>query len=196
MGSKVLLMFTAADLFTFSLAVSSQAQTESELFSFDGTNGAEPFPAMVFDSAGNLYGTTDLGGDISGCSGGGCGTVLKLSRNHSGQWKETVLHSFTLGRGGAYPEGAVALDAAGNIYGTAQYEGDSTACVGGGCGVVYELTPTTHGNYKEIVLHTFSGGTDGGVPQSGLIFDAAGNLYGTTGGGGASKDGIVFEITP
>ncbi len=110
---------------------------------------------------------------------------------------EKVVYNFSGGSDGANPAGALVADKAGNLYGTTS-EGGSSNC-SAGCGVVFELTPPSAagGAWTETVLYRFTGGTDGAAPQSNLIFDAAGNLYGTTGGGGdTSSDGTVFQLTP
>lgn len=149
------------------------------LYSFDGLSGQKPYSGVVRDSAGNLYGTTFSGGDY------GPGTVYRLNlKTHT----QTVLYSFTGGNDGRSPwEGSLVRDAAGNLYGTTLYGGDSTC----GCGTVFKLDPS--GSFT--VLHTFTG-PDGGYIFDGLILDAVGNLYGTATGGGAYNAGVVFEITP
>jgi uncharacterized repeat protein (TIGR03803 family) len=105
--------------------------------------------------------------------------------------QEKVLHSFGNGTDGYYPQAGLIFDAAGNLYGTT---------IGGGTyvgGTVFELTPTAGGGWTETVLHSFNqNGTDGYSPHAGLIFDSAGNLYGTTRWGGTYGDGTVFELTP
>jgi hypothetical protein len=113
--------------------------------------------------------------------------------------KEIVVYSFQGGADGAYSATLLA-DKAGNLYGNA-YQGGGGACQGG-CGAVFELTPpgAAGGAWTETVLYHFMGGNDGSLPRGGLIFDSAGNLYGTTlfGGGGACSDacGTVFELSP
>src|ERR1700733_3454783 len=105
--------------------------------------------------------------------------------------KETVLHHFGSGTDGAAVYGRVISDAAGNLYGTTAFGGTS------GSGIVFELTnPEAPGGWNETVLYTFSGGSDGSHPYGGLIFDSAGNLYGTTFQGGTSNAGTVYELTP
>jgi uncharacterized repeat protein (TIGR03803 family) len=105
--------------------------------------------------------------------------------------KEAVLHNFGTGTDGAAAYGRVISDSAGNLYGTTAFGGMS------GSGVVFELTnPEAPGGWNEAVLYTFSGGSDGSQPYGGLIFDSAGNLYGTTFQGGASNAGTVYELTP
>jgi uncharacterized repeat protein (TIGR03803 family) len=162
---------------------------ESVLHSFkglgDGTNTLAP---LIRDAAGNLYGTASGGGSFQGsCAGSGCGTVFKLAPNG----KLKVLHTFTGGSDGAGALGLV-RDAAGNLLGTASSGGDPDCTVGGvrGCGVVFKLDAED----KLTVLHTFTGGFDGGSPNTGLAQDAAGNLYGATTLGGASGKGVVFKL--
>jgi len=145
-----------------------------------GSDGALPFAGLIADAAGNLYGTTNGGGD------GSNGTVFQLTP--SGDLN--VLHSFTGGSDGTYPEAGLIVDAAGNLYGTTYGGGAS------GQGTVFQLSPSGALN----VLHSFTGGTDGGRPVADLIADAAGNLYGTTALGGANTScpggcGTVFELT-
>jgi len=82
-------------------------------------------------------------------------------------------------------------DPKGNLYGTTPYGGDLSCGTGFGCGVVFKLSSTG----KETVLHTFKGGTDGAAPYAGVIRDDDGNLYGTTGQGGTSENGTVFEVS-
>jgi uncharacterized repeat protein (TIGR03803 family) len=152
---------------------------ESVLYSFTGgADGGLPQAGLIMDAAGNLYGTASQGG--SGCAPLGCGTVFKIdTSNH-----ESVLHAFTAGNDGGNPEAGLILDAAGNLYGTT-FGGGS-----GGQGIVFKIDITNH----ETVLYSFTGGNDGGGPAAGLIRDAAGNLYGTTAGGGSSGQGAVFKI--
>jgi len=172
---------------------------EKVLYSFTGgTDGNAPYGDLVHDSAGNLYGTTLGGGNLTpaACTYegspeyGGCGVVFKL--DPSGQ--ETLLYTFTGGADGALPSAGVIRDVAGNLYGTTQAGGPANA------GVVFKVTPSG----QEIVLHGFTGGADGGTPLAGLIADSAGNLYGTTRCGGSgtvaycegSGAGVVFRVDP
>jgi len=152
----------------------------------DSSGGANP-NTLIGDGAGNLYGTTWLGGQ--GCSQlAGCGTVFKLDASG----KKTVLYYFTGGNDGSTPNGSLVLDPAGNLYGTTQAGGD-LACPyngGAGCGVVFKLDP----NGVETVLHAFHGGSDGNVPVA-VVLDAAGNLYGTTQSGpNANICGTIFKF--
>jgi uncharacterized repeat protein (TIGR03803 family) len=161
----------------------------SVLHNFKGRgDGTNPLASLIRDTAGNLYGTASGGGSFKGpCAGSGCGTVFKLAPN--GTLK--VLHTFTGGSDGASPL-ALVRDLAGNLFGTASGGGDRDCTVGGspGCGLVFRLD--SKGNLT--VLHTFTGGADGGSPNTGLALDAAGNLYGTTADGGTSRKGVVFKL--
>jgi uncharacterized repeat protein (TIGR03803 family) len=147
--------------------------TLTVLYSFTGGNDASPWAGLIADTAGNLYGTTE-GGD-------GPGEVFQLTPSGT----LTVLHSFTGGSDGAYPEAGVIADVAGNLYGTTWGGG------AGGQGTLFQLTPSD----TLTVLHSFTGGSDGAWPGGDLLVDAAGNLYGTTTGGGAGGQGAVFELT-
>jgi uncharacterized repeat protein (TIGR03803 family) len=163
----------------------TEAGKMTVLYSFTGkTDGAGPLASLVRDKEGNLYGTTNFGGDSS-CD---CGTVFKL--NSTGEL--TVLYAFKGGTDGASPFGGVIRDNAGNIYGTTFYGGDAN-CYEYGCGTVFKLD--TAGN--ETVLHRFTGAPDGENPYLGsLALDAKGNLYGTTWEGGtASNWGTVFRVS-
>jgi uncharacterized repeat protein (TIGR03803 family) len=165
--------------------------TEKVLYRFKGgSDGAEPYSSLVFDAAGNLYGTTQFGG--GGCRYE-CGTVFQLTLDSEGRWNETVLHRFT-GPDGKYPHGGLVLDKSGNLYGTTSNGGRYDG------GIVFKLTPHADGTWKESILHHFGYGKDGAYPFAGLIWDAAGNLYGTAQGGGGhvckSSCGTVFKLTP
>lgn len=151
--------------------------------------------SLIFDAAGNLYGTTSQGGNSDGC-GHGCGTVFKLT-NSGGLWTETVLYSFSGGSDGGIPIAGLVFDAAGNLYGTTSAGGNSTYCAGG-CGVIFRLRRAANGTWKEKVLHTFCAGTGclgGGVPN-GLTIDAKGNLYCTTNQLGLYGGGTVLRFAP
>ena len=165
----------------------------TSLYSFaGGDDGASSGARVIIGPSGALYGTTLYGGG-SGCGGNGCGTVFSLrppisaSTNALTDWTETVLYRFTGGADGAVPVGDLVFDQDGNIYGTTAAGGSSQM------GTVYELTPS-NGGWTENVLWTFSGGDDGGKPGSGVIFDNAGNLYGTTQLGGTNGFGSVFQL--
>ncbi len=170
--------------------------TETILHSFNdnGLDGAAPWASLIMDASGNLYGTTITGG-IHPCSGAGCGTVFELSPREGGGWTEKLLHSFGHGSDGIAPIGSLIMDASGNLYGTTG-SGGIHPCSGNGCGTVFELSPENGGGWSENVLHSFGNGLDGESPAAGLIFDAVGNLYGTTGSGGIHGAGTVFEMSP
>ncbi|HEX3431728.1 MAG TPA: choice-of-anchor tandem repeat GloVer-containing protein [Rhizomicrobium sp.] len=162
--------------------------TERLLYSFcaksNCRDGATPYAGLVAGSAHDFYGTTDYGGDTS-CAGG-CGTVFEVRLDG----KEKVLHAFGGGSDGFYPDAALYIDGAGNLYGTT-LEGGSTGCIGYGCGTVFKISPD--GSYA--IVYTFKGPTeDGWGPEGSLVADSAGNLYSTTIVGGAHHDGTVFRI--
>ena len=170
----------------FQLVPGTQGKwTETLLYSFNfGADGVLPYAGLVLDREGNLYGTTKAGGDF------GYGTVFELIRGQSGTWTETVLHSFD-GNDGLSPVAGLVFDKSGNLYGTTLYGGDF------GYGNVFQLTPDANGNWTEMTLYSLAGnGTDGSYPYGGVVFDAAGNLYGTTYSGGAYNGGTVFQLTP
>jgi len=167
--------------------------SETILHSFTGgSDGGCLSSGLIFDAAGNLYGTTEFGGPVNN------GTVFKMTPNGDGTWTETVLYGFQdYGAvDGLNPVGGVTFDQAGNLYGTTS---------GGGLygqGIVFELSPSGGGQWAETILHSFGGTVNGqfdGVdPQAGVILDNAGNIYGTTfegGTAGISSGGVVFEIT-
>ena len=168
--------------------------TETPLYQFDPVNhsgdGWSPNGGLTFDSAGNIYGTAQAGGT------GDSGTVFVLSPSQGG-WTETTIHTFNFFIDGGPPNGNLVIDRGGNLIGTTQ-AGSHPGCGGEGCGVVFELTPTSSG-WVETILHEFAPGV-GYYTIGGLISDAAGNLYGTTliGGtnGGPTGGGTVFELTP
>jgi uncharacterized repeat protein (TIGR03803 family) len=179
----------------FELTPSSSGKwTEKVLYRFDGSNGKQPEAGVTLDSAGNLYGTTSVGG--SGCWSG-CGVAFELALSGS-QWNETVLYRFKGGSDGAYPVAPLIFDVQGNLYSTTA-SGGVGSCGGTACGVVFELIPSS-GRWTESVLYSFKGGEDGGSPIAGLTFDSLGNLYGTTDGGGSQicqgGCGTIFELTP
>jgi uncharacterized repeat protein (TIGR03803 family) len=167
--------------------------TEEVLYSFGSQShdGAYPSGGLVFDAAGNLYGTTQDGGGTLGCTGD-CGRVFELTPNGDGTWTETTLYIFVGNPDGSDPLGGLIIDSAGNLYGTTQYGGPYAY------GTVFELTPNGNGTWTEQILHSFRGyKTDGRYPRGGLVRDAAGNLYGTTFNGGSTYQyGAVFGMKP
>jgi hypothetical protein len=191
----------------FKLGHSGSGWTFTPLYSFqNGPDGANPVARVVFGPDHTLYGTTEYGGETGYCTNGGCGTAFNLRppptacRTALCPWMEAIVHRFT--SGGVFPESELLFDSAGNIYGTALDGGSLVAGGGNGCypscGAVYELTPSS-GGWTETVLYNFTGyqyGDDGANPVGGLIFDNAGNLFGTTFTYGNCGYGIAFELTP
>jgi uncharacterized repeat protein (TIGR03803 family) len=186
---------TNKDGVVFKLAPNgSGGWNETVLYSFHGYDGSEPRGTLIFDSNGNLYGTTTFGG-INNCFSG-CGVVFKLAPAASGQWHLTLLHKFSGGVDGRGPESGVVFDAAGNLYGTTEFGGfTGKGCASNSCGVAYELSPTSKGPWKETILHAFKLQADGGYPIGGVTLDSAGNVYGTAEFGGAFGVGVVFELS-
>jgi uncharacterized repeat protein (TIGR03803 family) len=171
---------------------SNGSWTESVLYNFTGgADGAAPNSGrLIFDAAGNLYGTTAVRGGK--CEN--CGTVFKLTPNSDGSWTESVLHSFLGGSDGSEPLAGLIFDTAGNLYGTTANGGNLAYCSGFGCGVVFELTPSSDGSWTESVLHRFAG-HPAANPWAGLIFDSAGTLWGAGLNGGPTNGGAVFKLT-
>lgn len=154
--------------------------TENILFGFNFIDGTGPGPNRLVRAAdGNIYGTTSAGG------ASGDGTIFEIAADGT----ETTLYNFTGAADGFAPYGGVIRDARGNLFGTA-FQGAGIDCNDAGCGTVYVLT--AGGKFQ--VLHTFTGGLDGGNPAAGLVMDQAGSLYGTTYNGGAHGFGTVFEL--
>jgi|SRR5579871_2815268 len=161
--------------------------TQTVLYTFSGSDGADPTGNLSFGPAGEIYGGTLFGGSGANCNPSPCGVVFKLTPVQ-GNWTESIIHNFT-GDDGAYPSSGVTFDAQGNLYGTA---------VGGGVnagGVVFELKPSGNGwNYQAIhsFLYSDNGGED---PYGNLLLDPSGNLYAGTGQGGSGGGGI-FQLAP
>jgi uncharacterized repeat protein (TIGR03803 family) len=213
---------------------------ETVLYNFAGPDGSNPTSDLIMDANGDLYGTTEFGGDTGSCVGtsyAGCGVVFKLSGTNETvvyrftgggdgafPWpgvimdahgalygttnkggaagggvafklvgkKETVLHSFCSEnncKDGTYLTSGLIMDPNGNLYGTAAFGGDVNCDYPNGCGVVFKLT-----GKKETVLYSFKNPPDGENPLAGLFMDATGNLYGTTADGGSGNGGTVFEL--
>jgi uncharacterized repeat protein (TIGR03803 family) len=193
--TRALLLFVLLEL--AALSPTAQTQTLTVLYSFAGypTDGAGPSAGLLMDDVGNLYGTTEFGGNVNldycgGQGDPGCGTVFVLNPNGA----ETVLHNFD-GPGGANPVASLISDAKGNLYGTTWF-GGSGQCIDNvvvGCGVVFKLT-----GKKEVLLHDFAGLQDGAHSLGPVLMDAAGNLYGTAEFGGDLEGcncGLVFKLT-
>jgi len=169
----------------FKLTPAAGGWSLSVIYSFSGgSDGGYPISPLVFDTQGNLFGTTLLGGSVQ-CPNE-CGTVFELSPNGSG-WNFSDVYSFS-GPDGADPQG-ILFDSAGNLFGAAS--GGKTTC---GCGVLFELVPGS-GNWTETVLYTFNGKSDGQFPNP-VIQDGAGHLFGTTANGGSDNFGTIFKFAP
>ena len=224
----------SGDGVVFEMMRSGSGWTEQPLYAFSGNDGANPYNGVIFDKAGNLYGTTTQGG------ASGNGTVFELSPSGTG-WTEKVLYSFQGGSDGSYPEAGLIFDQSGNLYGATASGGTggggtafelspsggswthsvlynftgsaqcgplgtlvmqagnlygTTLCDGANnFGNVFELTPSGHG-WTYSSLWDFTGGNDGKLPYCSVMFDAAGNLYGTASSGGSHNAGVIWEITP
>jgi uncharacterized repeat protein (TIGR03803 family) len=169
----------------FKLTPTKSGYMENTLHAFKGgtTDGASPSSNLVVDKRGALVGETFVGGKQ------GWGTAFKLTPAKSG-YAESVLYSFKNTRDGAYPKGGLLVDSTGRLIGTTTTRGTS-----GGGGTVFRLSSTPSG-YSETTLHNFAGRQDGKYPDSGVIADATGALYGTTFQGGPGRHGTVFKLTP
>jgi uncharacterized repeat protein (TIGR03803 family) len=164
------------------------------LHAFNESDGYFPGGPLIADASGNLYGVTAAGGDSTNCEGVACGTVFELAADGT----FTLLHSFQESDG-FEPFGPLVRDAAGNLFGIAIGGGDnSCGSDGDGCGAVFKLAP----DGTLTVLHSFTGGSDGGFPVDGLVGDGSGNLYGMTASGGIGDCvdgtlvgcGVVFKF--
>jgi uncharacterized repeat protein (TIGR03803 family) len=192
----------------YELSLAGGFWNETVIYAFRGAaDGYLPSGDLVFDPIGNLYGSTQAGGNYgTGCPSG-CGVVFELSPPtvRGGSWTQTTLYSFASGNDGAIPMAGVIFDRAGNLYGTT-FGGGTGSCQGeqgaAGCGTVFELSPPAApgGAWTETVLYRFNGGEDGGAPLAPMALDQAGNLYATTSTGSnsscAQACGTVFELAP
>ena len=178
---------------------------ERVIYSFNGLPASAPEAGLIFDAAGNLYGTTY--GSYN-CSTGICvGTAFELSPTSNGKWNIHILHEFGTGKNdGIGPLSVLAFDPSGNLYGTTYVGGIPNCGFGGnGCGTVFKFTPNAKGSWRYSVIWRFKGGADGDRPYAGVVSDRAGNLYGTTALGGKNGQGCasnapgcgtVFELLP
>jgi hypothetical protein len=168
----------------FELTPSGQGWNEQAIYSFQGGNdGAYPLGGLIFDAAGNAYGSTYEPP----------GTVFQLSPQQDGSWRETVLHVLAGINGPFYgPESNLAMDASGNLYGTTPGTPFSQEDHNG---MVFKLSQVD-GSWTFTQLYEFTGGDDGSFPVGGVIVDSAGNLYGACTTGGANQRGTIWEITP
>jgi hypothetical protein len=181
----------------FEVSPGTGGWTEKLIYEFSsGTNnqGNNPEGGVIFDAAGNLYGTTMGGGNYGGiCSNGGCGTVFELSSNGSGGWTKSLIFRFN-GPDGYVPAGDFVSDSSGNLYGITMAGGKlHPVCGSSGCGVVYELARNGGSGWSEKVLLDLPN-TVGGF-YSGPAIDAAGNLYASVYTGGSGQYGFAFKLT-
>jgi uncharacterized repeat protein (TIGR03803 family) len=187
----------ASALLALAFTATAAAATEKIIHNFEALpHGTNPQSALIADAEGSLYGVTAQGGLH------GDGVVYELMRDRNGKWSQKVLHDFAgINVGisdGRSPQGRLVFDSAGNLYGTTLYGGDPNCPYGFGCGTVFKLTRLPGGRWAETIIHVFPFYThsDGQYPFAGLTFDKKGNLYGTTGGGGAYGIGAVFKLVP
>jgi uncharacterized repeat protein (TIGR03803 family) len=166
--------------------------TENIVYSFEncGDCVVSPEGPVAFDSSGNLYSTTPIGGDPN-CDGGfGCGVVFELA---SPSWTYSTLYEFQGGSDGVGPTGYIVFDSQGNLYSTTAYGGNKK---NGYLGIAFQLTPPSNGgDWSETILHHFRAGENGGDVE-GLTWGKWGDLYGVTSGGGEPQYGTVFEVSP
>jgi hypothetical protein len=182
------------------LSPGSNGWVYTRLYSFcsqkGGADGWDPLAPLSWDSRGNLYGTTYAGGNgPPNCHGSaGCGVAFQLAHNSDGSWTYHVLHRFAnFKTDGQYPYGGLTVDGKGNVFGTTTHGGQYDS------GTVFELTPTSGGHWKQTVLYDFPSIYLGGAPWANLLFDKAGNLYGSAGGGDLSCPGtcgVIFKLSP
>ena len=182
----------AAVFFVIAVATMAESQTYRVIHDFtNGGDGGSPNTGLTADAAGNLYGTAAGGAH-------GRGVIFKLKRSGS-NWIVNPIYSFS-GDDGNYPNGRVTIAADGTLYGTTFY-GGGQGCSGVGCGLVYRLRPpltaprSALAPWNESILYRFQG-LDGALPQGDLTFDSAGNIYGTTVGGGQSNWGTIYKMAP
>jgi uncharacterized repeat protein (TIGR03803 family) len=173
------------DGIVFELTPAKTGWTLLPLYAFkDQPDGALPYGGLIFDNAGNLYGTTYYAGlhDV--------GTVYELT-HASGRWIETVLYSFKGGTDGSSPISTLVSDKTGNLYGTTSDGG--TGCA---CGVIFKMAHNSDGTWTETVPYRFPGAPGAGFAYNGMVADSHGNFYGATTHGGSANDGTIYKFTP
>lgn len=179
----------------FKLTPSSGTWSQTVIYNFTGgaTDGANPGAGLVFDQNGNLYGSTQFGGNVSACTKG-CGAVFQLSP-FAGVWTEHLLYMFTNAHpDGRQPAANLIFDPQGNLYGTTAGGGTTHVTC---CGIVFKLSPNSGAPWSETVLLSFpSNESEGAYPDGALVLDGSGNLYGTTSAGGQYASGTVYELSP
>jgi uncharacterized repeat protein (TIGR03803 family) len=148
-----------------------------------GADGSSGSAGRMILRDGRLYGAATTGGSH------GSGVVFELTPMAFGKWDFKTIYTFQGQPDASFPYGALLFDPSGNIYGTTYYGGVN------GIGAVYKLSPQPVGEWTEDVIYSFQQGTDGNSPISNLVFDKAGNLYGTTSEGGLGS-GTIFKLSP
>ena len=180
----------------FQLSKSQGRWAEQVLFSTCNNDSGYP-NSVIVGKDGNLYGTTSFYGPYDG------GVAFEIVREQDNKWFERTIYAFgKTDSDASRPDGGLIFDADGNLYGTSSAGGNH--CNPIGCGAVFELSPTSVGAWRETLLYSFTGGSDGGRPEGGLVFGTDGNLYGTTSQGGDVKCvihgstgcGTLFKLAP
>ena len=174
----------------FKLKRAGSSWVEAPIYSFTGgDDGSQPYTTPLIARDGSIYGANY--GQFAEC----CGAVFHLQPSPNAPravlvpWNATVLHHFTTGGDGEYPDGDIAMDASGSIYGTTQSGGIANL------GTVYQLTPS-NGGWTETLLYQTPGGSAGSYPRGNVVLDPAGNVYGVFTQGGLDGCGNVFEVSP
>jgi uncharacterized repeat protein (TIGR03803 family) len=167
----------------YQVVPAGSGSTLNQLYSFQFPN-IIPNGGVIADRAGNLYGTTLLGN--------GAGSVFELVANGDG-WSYQLLYALPGAVGAWGPTANLAMDAAGNLYGTT-YNGGSSPNCNLGCGTIFKLSPN-HGSWVYTLLHEFTG-SEGSLPWGGIVADANRSLYGTASMGGTYNEGVVWKLTP
>ena len=199
---RTMLSTTLVLTLAMTLVQGLHAQTFTVLHAFTGGgDGAAPMAGLTMNAAGTFYGTTQFGGDLSHCPGNGCGSVFKLTHRGS-SWVLNPLYAFKGGEDSAWPSARVVLGPGGVLYGTTAANTGGTGCSENGCGTVFSLHPpatvcvSVSCPWVKTVLYRFAGMPDGQIPSHGdLVFDSAGNIYGTTTYGGTYGWGPVYKLT-
>jgi uncharacterized repeat protein (TIGR03803 family) len=176
---------------TLFCAANVSGQTETVLHNFAGNNndGSAPYAGVVFDSAGNLYGTTYRGG-VPDCLLTGCGTVFELQPNPDGTWSETLIYLFPGGPGnGGTPVTPVVFDRRGDLFGTLLCAFD---CFGNPSGNVYELIAKSNGSWQYEMIYWANDDCD----ACWVAFDPAGRLFVTSENQTYRGDGVVLNLVP
>ena len=154
------------------------------LYAFQGQpDGSFPYGALLFDAAGNIYGTTYYGGSD------GIGSIYKLTRSGGGSWTEEILYSFRTGQDGNSSISNLVFDSTGSLFGT-------TSEGGLGSGTIFELSPGPNGTWRESLPHSFAGSPDGAFPYAGMVSAGGDVFYGATVHGGVDGEGTVYKFTP